>query len=200
MLGEEILAFAEDLIDDTFGSLDYIMMNMAYREVLAERPWRFLVKWDQTQSFASQVTLPSDFGNTLPDNEGHGHLFVGTPNNKYIEIDIKKKIDYENITGYFYIDRANNQIVFTGNASDSGAVKLPYIFEPADIAEATSPTFGFKKAFQPMIAYKMASLYYITEQEEKNRSYRPENKEEYKNLLDLMILDEERQAEYATNR
>ena len=149
MTGEEILAYGEELIDDTFGSTDYIMMNIAYREVLAERPWRFLVKWYESQDFSSQVTLPADFNSTLPDEEGHGHLFVGTPNNKYLEIDIKKKIDYENTTGFFYIDRANNKIVFTGNAVDSGKVKLPYIFDPDDITETTSPTFGFKKGFQP---------------------------------------------------
>jgi hypothetical protein len=200
MTGEEILAYGEELIDDTFGSTDYIMMNIAYREVLAERPWRFLVKWDDSQDFTSQVTLPTDFNSTLPDKEGHGHLFVGTPNHKYLEIDIKEKINYENITGFFYIDRANNRIVFTGNAVDSGKVKLPYIFDPADIAETTSPTFGFKKGFQPIIAYKMAALYPITEQEEKARSYRAENQAEYTRLFNLMILDDARQAEYATHR
>jgi len=87
------------------------------------------------------------------------------------------------------------KIVFTGAPPIGRTVKLPYQYEPVDIEDATSPCSGFKKGFHPLIAYKMAMIFYITEQEEKDKSYRPENQQEYSRLLNLMELDEARTLE-----
>lgn len=201
MTKAEILELVNDLIDDEFGSTEDVYLNIAYHEVLSYFAWLFLVKWAVLVSAGNySYILPADFGATISDKDGHGHLFVGTENNKYTEISILDKLEYQNITGYFYIDRADNLLVFTGVPSISGSVNLPYAYEPDDMADDTDePCAGFKKAYHPAIAYKMASLFPVTEQEEKARSYRNEYAAEYQNLLELMMLDDARARERARN-
>ena len=198
MNGEEIKALFKELVDDEIGSNEDVILNMSYHEVLALRPWHFLLSWDETQSLDAnyQIDLPADFGNTWPDNElAKGYLIYGDEYARYYQISKEDKIHYKDISGFFYVDHQLGKIVFTGLPPTGKRVRLPYQYEPDDIADATSPCSGFKKAFHPIIAFKMAMIFYITEQEEKDRSYRPENKSEYDRLLNIMELDEARTLE-----
>lgn len=204
MDGQAIIDLAESLVDDDFGSNDTVFLNIAYHETLGERPWLFLVKWDGTQTKSAgsmtTITLPADYDSSMPDEQGHGHLFVGTTYEKFTEVSILDKLRYINTPGYFFVDRANNQIVFTGNSSVTGVVNIPYIYSPDDLTTTTEPVTGFKSQFQPLIGYRMAAIFPITEQEEKARSYREECLAEYRKLLNLMVLDNERSRELAKNR
>lgn len=203
MNGEQIKEYGKELIDDDFGSNEDVIMNAAYHEVLAVRPWHWLLKWDESQTLDGnyQIDIPTDFGNTWPDDEdGRGYLYYGDEYSKYYQVSKENKHKYKDISGFFYVDHALDKIVFTGLPPTGKTVRLPYQYIPADITDATSPVTGFKAAYHPLIAHKMAMIFYITEQEEKNRSYRPENAAEYTRLLNLMELDEARTLELMRDR
>jgi|14_taG_2_1085336.scaffolds.fasta_scaffold02038_4 hypothetical protein len=196
MTGAEIITQFQFLVDDdnTSEAQALILLNIAYKRLLASREWNFLNKGissDTVASGTSAYALPSDFLSpmkiTLQNSANLSDYYEMSP------VPWRRRLEYASSDNYFYIDPVNSNYVFTKSppASRVGwAVFFDYLYEPSDIASGTSPIFN--SAFHPIIAYEMARHFWYNEQDEKSRMFNNEMNAEYVLMLNQMQQWDER--------
>ena len=185
MTGAEIITMAEGLVDDSFGdTLGYQLLNVAKNLIEEERPWEMLKKLDETKSravgdtIATTKTLPTDF--RLPFK-----LFVGDEAGEYFLIPFEEKHRQQSAARKYLLDMANGVIRFTGTCTLAGTIHNYYIRTTDDVAAGTSPVWPSR--FHPLIAFKMAELFYPVDAGEKARAWDDRWNTVHTNLRSLMV-------------
>lgn len=191
MTTQQIREHFQWLVDDDTLDEDreLVLMNVAYDEINMERRWVYLLTSDESLTIANGDTtyaLPSDFGYTDKIT-----LFDG--NRTYQEfspVPWRKRLQYKNQSGYYYVDMKNELIVFlcADDMTSYAGWRLvhDYAYQPAQFA-TTADEPVFNRTFHPIIAYQMAKQYFYNDQGEKNRAWNKEFEEEMLSLKAKMI-------------
>lgn len=174
----------EDSMDET---LTYQFMNLAKGRVESAVDWEILKKLDQTLTALTTdtwnnpgKTLPSDF--YLPIQDG---LYVGDEIRPYDLIAFQKSHLFRSTPRKWYIDHRQSKLYLTGTVSSSKTINLYYIYATADIATGTEPVWPDR--FHPILAFKMAELWFAKDQTEPGRSWDAKWQKEYLELWNSML-------------
>lgn len=205
MTGAEIITQFEMQVGDVTElstSEELIVLNRVYLRVCGNRPWEFLktnatgsVTTDNTGTY---ITLPADFSHFYENynytnnaistqiNQAPKVIFIGTNKSPYYIVNYADRNQYTNHGGYCYLDLANNKLVFTSTPTEGTTYSMDYIKAPAKLTTSTSPVFP--ERFQDILVYGMAAQNDIVQLSPKAKSYAPENKGFYDELLAEMTL------------
>lgn len=157
MTGEAIYKIFQDELDgEEFESNEQALraMNVAYREILAEREWEFLKKTSTLAAGVNSLTGITDFKKLL--------IVWATKGQTNDEIELVKgnwseRFDYDIELDYVY-DQANRSLSFRYPEQWAAYQRIvDYIFKPDDLTMETEPVFDDE--FCPRIAYKMVLSY-----------------------------------------
>jgi hypothetical protein len=127
--------------------------NIAFREVLDDRDWKFLIK--TVTLTAGTLSLAS-----ILDLDKVTNVYVAD------SIEPLKKATYENRfdTDYdYYIDLANNSIGLINSEYNNSDLIIDYKYYPADFTLVNTLTLN--ERLKPCIAYKMCLTYYRKDQD-----------------------------------
>ena len=156
----------QQLVGDSMDSVtEYNLLNAAKDKLEQERDWAYLMSLDETQSVAtgdtylSMKTLPSDF--SRPMDSG---IYVGTDIVPYDIIPFQDRIRWQSISHRYYIDLANSQYGIFGTPT-AGTIHFFYLKTTPTLASGISPSFP--ERFHPILAYKMAQMFYAVDQGQK---------------------------------
>ena len=128
------------------------------------------------QTYTTSRALPTDFLSPLV-------IRVGTQ--RVYPIPFEAQIDYRDISGYYWIDLANDVYYLTGTQGSAQTIYFFYQQETTDLTTSTSPIWPTR--FHSLIPYEMARKYFAIDAGEKARSWTPEMQLFYKELKDQMI-------------
>lgn len=187
----------DDTIDET---RELILMNVAYDEINIERRWVYLLSSDESLNVAAGDTtyaVPADFMFT-------DKITLFNDVRTYVEfkpVPFRKRLEYKNVSGYYYVDVKNGQIVFL--CADDMTIYAgwslihDYAYQPAQFTtDGDEPVFN--RAFHPIIAYQMAKQYFYNDQGEKGRAWNTEFDIELKSLK-LKMFTWDAALDYGTN-
>lgn len=188
MTANDIIATFELYVDDTTelsSAEELALLNKVYHEVCDDRAWEFLKKQAAgTMASTTTITLPTDFGfftDTLlrtdnSDDFDANARPVAVRVNGNINLQVVNWSDrrqYENASGYCYLDVAAG-VIRTTTAQPAGATyDFDYKAVPADLTGLDSPVFPAR--YHVMLAHKMAVDDMIIQLFDKARSYQSEN-------------------------
>jgi len=169
MTGQDILDKFGNLADQQDWDTDFAVevMNDAMHEIEEEVKPEGLKKIDTTQStfigqtYTNSIPLPSDF--FLPN----GFIYVGT--DRYKQIRLERAVDYQDISGFFFVDTANAVYYLTGTIQTASVISFPYFYSTPDITLTTAPVWP--ERFHSLIPLKMAQMYFATDAGDKNRAW-----------------------------
>lgn len=202
MTVQEIREHFQWLIDDT--TLDeereLVLMNVAYDELNIERRWVYLLSEDTASTVASGTSaydVPDDF--LFTDKVT---LYDGVKTyTEFKPVPFRKRLEFKGVSGYYYVDVKNGQIVFLcsdDTVSYAGwTIIHDYGYQPAALADANDEPV-FNRAFHPILAYQMAKHYFYNDQGEKARAWNNEFDVELKSLK-LKMLNWDSALDYGTN-
>lgn len=198
MTASEIISKFELLVDDTTElatSEELDLLNKIYKKIFINRPWEFSKKTISGTITNGYITLPSDFAYLFPNyqytdnsyssqqNSSPTVIFTGN-NNPVKVVNYSDRRQYNNQSGYAYIDLANSKIVFTATPSDT-TYDFDYVFIPSNLGLSDSPNvpIGFMDSISQAIASGMSVEDTICQLFDKARSYAPENQAKYDSAL-----------------
>lgn len=186
MLSSEIISTYQGLVGDTLdGTLEYILLNQAKDQIEDDRNWAYLKGLDQSKNFntgdtyLTLKTLPADFSKPMESG-----IFVGTDVLPYTTIPFDQQILWKSISHRYYLDMANNSYGIFGNPI-AGPIAFFYQKTTPTLTASISPSFPAR--FHPILAYKMAQIFFAVDQGEKSRSWDDRWTKMYNDLLDSMI-------------
>lgn len=190
MTGQEIIdEFFETVDDDTMDATRALhLANVAYDRVNTKRLWHYLDSTDSSKTIAAgtrSYALPSDFLYTRTVKLYSSSTKFG-PALK--PVPFRERYRYEGVQGHYYIDLKNSNLVLTYDPPTADVGKTiyhDYAYQPALLATNTSPVFN--RAFHPLIVYEMGRMFWYGEQDEKDRSWNKEMKDEYDLMLSEMV-------------
>lgn len=176
--------------DDTLDEdRELALMNVAYDEINIERRWVYLLSADETLNIAAGDTtyaVPADFMFT-------DKITLFNDVRTYVEfkpVPFRKRLEYKNVSGYYYVDVKNAQIVFLcpDDMTTYAGWSLihDYAYQPAQFTDNTDEPV-FNRAFHVLIAYQMAKQYFYNDQGEKNRAWNNEFDVEFRSLKLKML-------------
>ena len=186
MIGSEIITLYQELVGDTLdGTTEYILLNQAKDAIEDDRNWAYLRGIDSTQSvssgdtYATLKTLPTDFGSPLDSG-----IYIGDDTLPYTAIPFEQQIMWKSISHRYYIDMANNSYGIFGTPI-AGPIHFFYQKTTPTLTATNSPSFPSR--FHPILAYKMAQMFFTVDQGEKSRSWDDRWTVFYNDLLGAMI-------------
>lgn len=186
MTSEEIIALYRTLVGDSFdGVAEYQLLNQAKDQIEDERNWAYLKKLDSTQTFntgdtyQTLKTLPSDFGKPMDSG-----IFVGSDTLPYTSVPFEQQIVWNSLSHRYYLDMANNSFGIFGNPV-AGPIHFFYQKTTPTLTALLSPLFPSR--FHPILAYKMAQIFFSIDQGEKSRAWDDRWTVFYNQLLASMI-------------
>ena len=201
----EIITNFELMVNDVTElstSEELMLMNRIYQRVCNDRPWEFL-KTNATGTMSGSgvdgyyITLPDDFAYFYENynwtdnaysteiNQAPKVIFVGTSFTPYRIVNYSDRRQYLGSAGYAYVDLANSKIVFTGTPV-STTYSMDYIKVPATLVGASTPVIPTR--FQDILVYGMAFTNDIMQLSDKAKSYAPENRALYEEMLEDLAL------------
>lgn len=120
--------------------------------------WEFLkvldesLTWSTSDSYTTAKALPTRYARTI----------ALVPNN-YLrplhKIKFEERETYKNISGYFYVDRANGNYYLTGITGESRTLRHWYIRYTPDLTTSTEPVWPGPESWQRVIAIEAAENY-----------------------------------------
>ncbi len=192
-------------ITELSSSEELALLNRVYIKTCNGQPYEFLKKQASgtfsTDANGAFITLPSDFdffpiNNEYTDNsisvENNADakvvfLLNGTAYVPYQVINFSDRRQYQNRTGFVYVDMANSLIRFTGgsgNIPPYTQYEFDYIKVPPLLAVGDYPLIPGK--FHDMLTFKMATENDVLQLSPKAQSMQEENEEKYQEyVLDL---------------
>lgn len=186
MLSENIILMYQQLVGDNMDSVtEYNLLNQAKDQIEDDREWAYLKAVDQSQSVSSGDTyltmknLPSDFGRVIDAG-----IYVNTDIVPYLQIPFEDRIRWQSISHRYYIDLANAQYGIFGTPTP-GVITMPYIKTTPTLAAGVTPKMPSR--FHPMLAYKMAQIFYAVDQGSKSIAWDDRWQIYYSGILDSMI-------------
>lgn len=170
------------------------LLNDIYHQILNERPWEFLRKSttpttliDSNTGYA-YVNLPSDFKYMYGNYGSDTYVIFGTAKVPVKVLPISSIEEFIDQTGYAYVDKTTDRLIFTGTQAAGETVKYNYIHQPTDLSGNTEPIFD--ERFQMLLPYGMAADFSIINQDERGLSYQADNLRNYKRILDNMMMED----------
>ena len=171
-----------------------------YSIVCNDKPWEFLKKSASgtVSTSVAYVALPSDFGH-LVSNANYTEsgeeaslpvVFVskdgGTTFSAYRVVSWSDRRQYRNRDGFCYIDIANSRLYFTATPTGAWTYEFDYKAYPTALALGDTP--AIPSAYQDIIYHGMCSDDFVIQQSDKAKSYKQENEEKYRLLMNQMSL------------
>lgn len=191
MLGSEVKTMFEGLVEDSMDeTLTYQLMNRAKGQVETSQDWEILKKLDSSKTALVSDTwnspgkaLPTDF--FLPRK-----LYVGTDRVPYDLIQFEGAQNFQSVSRKWYIDLRQALFFLTGSVSGSQTLYLYYIYGTTDFtaANAGTTTWPFPDRFHPLLAFKMAELWFAKDMTELGRSWDRKWLKEYRDLWNDALL------------
>lgn len=138
--------FRSETDGEEFDSDDEALIqgNVAYRTILAERPWKFLKMFYETTVSGSSISL-----SVIADLDNNRVLAICC--NDYIlkkaTFEQRKDRSYD-----YWVDYANGEIKFI-NDFEGQEIEIEYIYKPSDITMESGTVLG--PTHNPIIAYRM---------------------------------------------
>lgn len=185
MTAQEIINRFELWVDDNteLSSSDELdLLNEVYIDVWTDRAWEFSRKSFSSSINGTTISLPSNFSyitenarytdnqsNNLIENQKPRLVLIGE--NKYKVVDYATRKQYDNKSGYCWVDILNNNLVFS--TSVNGTVEYDYIYFPDPLTLTDTPLFP--ERFHPVLYHLMAVSDYAIQQFDKAKSYAIEN-------------------------
>ena len=168
--------------------LAVILFNAAKVITEQERPWRFLLKEDSSQTrssgdtYLTMKTLVSDFNFDVG-------MLVGSSTLEYEPIGFEERRKYQNSGRHYYIDIGNSQFAITGQASQTETIFMQYTMFTTDLTVlADSFSSGWPVRFLPLIAFNAAAIYRGgTDFDDQNARMSVENRAVARALKDSMV-------------
>lgn len=184
MTASEIITAFELYLDDStqLSSVEELtLLNKIYKKVCRNRPWEFLRKTatGTLSTSVAYVSLPSDFSFFAEPKVVY--VIKNGIYEKYEIINYNQKREHLNEDRYCYLDMANSRLVFTLQPTSAYSYEFDYTYMPSDLTTIDSPVLP--SDFHPMIYHGMAVEDTIIQQNEKARSYAPENQMKYNDYL-----------------
>ena len=127
------------------------------------------------QTYATSRALPADFYLPLT-------IYVGTQ--PHYPVPFEKQHEYRDVSGYYWIDLANDVFSLTGTQGSANTLYFYYQKETDDISVSTSPVWPSR--FHTIIPLEMARQYWQIDQGEKNRAWTAEFEADYIHWKRLM--------------
>jgi len=190
MKPSELQTLYETLIDDTNLSQSsvFTFFQNSLNAIWIRRPWEIAKKSDDTKSTTvggTTVALPTDFLKPLPIWIGDTQIFPIRREDRRV---------YKDSFFRYYVDWQNSQIKLTYNPTSAEIIYWDYIYQPENpftvLLEDTDIgdiLIGFPEAFQPLVAYEAAKMFYYQEVGSKSDSWTAEMEMEYQRLYNLMV-------------
>ena len=171
---------SDDFDDTSF----YILANTAKMEIEMEREWEFLKDSDSsiltTGNYTNAYDNPTNFLMPLQMDT----IYVnGSP---YTVIRPEKWEPKKNIAGFVKFDINNSKFYLSGSPESGKTIVLNFIKESDDITADVEIDWPIAK-FEPIIAYKMAELYYISDAVEASHNMAPAWSAKYNVLKSAMV-------------
>jgi hypothetical protein len=126
------------------------------------------------QTSATARNLPDDFFLPLPI------YFNGQ---QILPVPFERQHEFENVSGYYWIDMASGKYHLTGTQGANGTVYFYYQYETPELTLATAPVWA---RFSPIIPLEMARMYWQIDQGEKNRAWTMEYQADYLRWKNMM--------------
>lgn len=179
----------ESLVDDTnlSQSVVFTFFQNSFNAIWIKRPWEIAKSSDDTKTTSAGVTsiaLPTDFLSPLP-------IWIGST--QILPIKKEDRRLFKDSSFRYYIDWKTRTMKLTYSPTASETIYWDYIYktnnpftsalEDTEI-EVTAP--GFLEAFQPLVAYEAAKMFYYQEVGSKNDNWSAEMEYEYQRLYNLM--------------
>lgn len=127
------------------------------------------------QTYTTSRALPTDFFLPLT-------IYVGSQ--AYIPIPFERQHEYRSISGYYWIDLANDVFYLSGTQTTNDTIFFYYQYETPDLSVSTSPVWPSR--FHSIIPLEMARIYWQIDQGEKGRSWDDKYEADYKRWTGLM--------------
>lgn len=190
---QQIITDFELQIDDTTdlsSDEELRVLNKVARDIYTNQVWEFLKKAYTTTTDSNQyVSLPSDFQFILQNNNYTDSsfsakrpvVFVGSNYSPYQVVSWSDRRQYRDQDGYCYVDIVNLRLYFTKQLSAGLNVEFDYQYMPEDLTISDTPTLPSR--FHDIFKYAMAVEDSIIQQSDKAKSYAPENRGKYKEIL-----------------
>lgn len=136
--------FSLELDGETFDSDQdaLIEMNVAYRALIGERDWKILQKSYALPAGTTSLSGITDLDHVLRIWDNGYELKKATFEQRFDS-------DYD-----YWIDHANNQIVFINDGYSSQDLTIDYVYKPADLEEMEDLIVLHDLAY-PIISYDM---------------------------------------------
>jgi len=183
MTGQQLIDKFHNYVNDELDSdFELQLVNDAKNAVEAELMLEITKKLNSSgsvtagQSYTLARSLPTDFYLPLP-------IYIN--GQIYYPVPFERQQEYQNTSGYYWIDIANNNYYLSGTQSVNATIYFYYQYETPAIAVGTSPVW--KDRFHTIIPLEMARLYWQIDQGEKNRAWTPEYDAEYRRWKNLMM-------------
>jgi len=196
MFTSEIIARFRLQVDDATelsSDEELALLTEVYDEVCNDRPWEFLKKQFSgvTSTSVPYIALSSDFKMFSPNKDGKTVIFVGTKFDEYTVVPYSSRREYRDHGGYCYLDMVNRRLYFTLQPTSVESVEYDYIYIPPalTVTPPTSP-LNTTNQFGNMIAYGMAAKFNPIEQSDKATSYRNENYNSYRSMLEDFAVED----------
>lgn len=192
MNAQQIIEKFKQYVDDTTelstqAELD--LLNAIYQEIANERPWEILKKESSgTISDPLSIPIPSDFSHLLENQNYTDNSYSTQMNAKPVAVIVttsggntpiqivnwSDRKQYQNTTGYAYLDINSGVIRFTGIGQPVGsAYSFDYKGKPVALTLSDSPIFPAE--FHMLFAYRMAIEDMIIQLFDKSRSNAQDN-------------------------
>lgn len=203
MTKTQIITKFELFMDDTTNlssTEESDLFDKWYNIVCNDRPWEFLKKAASGTVSTSlpYVSLPSDFSypvsnaNYTESSEEASLPVVfiskdgGTTFAPYRVVSWSDRRQYRNKDGYCYVDIVNGRLYFTLQPIAAWSYEFDYKAYPTTLASGDIP--AIPTGYQDIIYHGMCSDDFVIQQSDKAKSYKAENEEKYRTLMNQMAL------------
>lgn len=172
---EDLQNFFHVLVDDELDEdAEVELANVAKDEIEGEMDWEMLKDVDETQSSVVSDTYKTG-PKTLPANylhtcNGGNALYIGSDRMPYFQIPFERREEFQNTARRWYL-KMKDGTYYVAATGVSGTHRHFYIARSDDITTDSTSLWKFPSRYNPLIAFKMAELFYPTNVGEKVRSW-----------------------------
>lgn len=204
MLASDAISQFETYVDDTTelsSAQELTLLQKVFGDVWSDRPWEF-AKVNATGTFSlttPNIPIPADFSHfvendSATDNTSQTHnnaapkvIFIGANLRPYQIINWSDRRQYQNRTGFAYLDLPNSAITLTGSPTAPDLYDFDYkLIPPTLVLDQEIPKIP--EEFQPILWHLMAIDDEIILHFPRASSYAPDNKAKADGYMDRIAL------------
>lgn len=184
LTGNQAIDLFRRLVDDQSVDDDVILdyLNTAQDELAMERPWVWLEAIDSSLSWATSDTYLT--GHTYPTEMLYQtDVYVDGFDFPFMEVPLKMRQRYKDISYKCYFDHRQRKLFFTGNTDQTRTIYLSYIAKPVEIAADDTAISNWPGVMHRMLVYYAVGLWLGgTDADNITKLMRPEHAATYNRL------------------